>query len=736
MTGKDHIFKGLSPENKIIKPFTAMKQDSSAILRTLVLTASLLIILLLPSCNSTNEQKREYGWFSFVIPDSDTTHTLVDMSGLNKGPAGASGFVRVDKGHFVDGNGERIRFFGTNLTFNSCFPDKQTAVLIAGRLSKLGMNVVRFHHMDNQPVPGGIWDSTMKEFDEDQLDRLDWLVYQLKIHGIYSNINTHVSRDYPGSDYPDVEDFHFGKSIDQFYPPYIEMQKDYAKKLLHHRNPYTGTIYSEEPAVAFVEVNNENSLISNWKYLPQLNAAHRAELGRQWKAWLADNAGYIKKEGYSGDLFAIISGYNEKTPVVQKEMLWSFLMNREMAYAKEMVDYFRNDLKVKANICETQAYYSGAQGVWREARVSDFDDMHSYWEHPDFPGKSWSSTNWSIRNSSMTTDRNTGRLFWFAAHRIAGKPLTISEYDHPAPSFFCAEMFPMLTSFAAFQDFDGIYHFTFDEPYDKGRIDNFFSSAGHPLKQIFVPAGAVLFRMGAVSPGEHVIRLGLPEKAVLDNMIRSGDKIRLHTSNMNEVWKEAGGYPAMSVLNRLEVDVDAAVEGLSEKVTRTDGPWESENGQIIWDNRDSVNSVYKINAPAVKAAIGYIGGKKIDLGDITIAMDTTRYNWATITVSALDGKPLAGSERILIAASGRVENTDWKWNAEKTTLGGEWGKAPTLAEGIPALLVFRNMEKIRVQSLDPAGNPVAEIPVTGKGNEQKFGIGAQYKTLWYIVTRK
>ena len=87
------------------------------------------------------------------------------MSFLNEEIAGGSGFVRVDNGHFVDGKGERIRFFGTNLTFSSAFPDKETAVMIAGRLRKLGMNVVRFHHMDNQSAPGGIWDAAKKELD-------------------------------------------------------------------------------------------------------------------------------------------------------------------------------------------------------------------------------------------------------------------------------------------------------------------------------------------------------------------------------------------------------------------------------------------------------------------------------------------------------------------------------------------------------------------------------------------
>ena len=90
----------------------------------------------------------------------------------------------------------------------------------------------------------------------------------------------------------------------------------------------------------------------------------------------------------------------------------------------------------------------------------------------------------------------------------------------------------------------------------------------------------------------------------------------------------------------------------------------------------------------------------------------------------------------LLVAAGRVENTGWKWDADQTTLGGDWGKSPTIAEGIPAKLMFKGMDKFSVYALDPAGNPGREVPVSMKGGEQSFGIGAQYKTLWYIITRQ
>lgn len=145
-----------------------------------------------------------------------------------------------------------------------------------------------------------------------------------------------------------------------------------------------------------------------------------------------------------------------------------------MDYTSELIGYVRNELKAQSLIADSQGSYSGIAGVFREATYSDFMDMHAYWEHPSFPDASWSSTNWLIRNSSMVSDKKAGTLSSFGQHRVAGMPLTISEYDHPAPNFYCAEMYPMLNAVASFQDWDGIYHFTFNSPWDKGRISGFF----------------------------------------------------------------------------------------------------------------------------------------------------------------------------------------------------------------------------------------------------------------------
>ena len=105
----------------------------------------------------------------------------------------------------------------------------------------------------------------------------------MKLHGIYVNINLHVAREFGAADgFPETEatGHDFDKAVDFFEPRMIELQKNYARDLLTHLNPYTKTRYVEEPAVAVVEINNENTLLGEaWgSKLDNLPPHYKAEL--------------------------------------------------------------------------------------------------------------------------------------------------------------------------------------------------------------------------------------------------------------------------------------------------------------------------------------------------------------------------------------------------------------------------------------------------------------------------
>ncbi len=234
-----------------------------------------------------------YRRFPFTLPwDDAETNSVADMSGLSLGAADA--WVTATNGHLQAGAAP-IRFLGVNMTFAAAFPDHAAAGALAARLDKLGVNCVRFHHMDNSVTPRGIFTNVpsgnpayLRTLDPGQLDKLDYFIARLKERGIYANLNLHVSRSYAG--YPTNGVPNYFKGVDNFVPGMIALQREYARDLLTHVNAYTGHAYVDEPAVAFIEINNENGFIHEWQngtFGPACHTNYLNELSSQWNAWLA-----------------------------------------------------------------------------------------------------------------------------------------------------------------------------------------------------------------------------------------------------------------------------------------------------------------------------------------------------------------------------------------------------------------------------------------------------------------
>ena len=192
--------------------------------------------------------------------------------------AGKHGFTKTIGDHFEFEDGTRARFWGTNLCFSACFPSKKEAKIMAERIAFFGFNAVRLTHLDFFFEPRGIFediapalkDPQAKEtghLSKKQLDRLDYLIYQLKQCGIYVDIILLCSRHFTEADgIVDAEKLGMAaKPVSMFDPKLIKLQKKYAKNLLTHYNPYTKLRYCEDPVIALVEITNENSIIDAWK---------------------------------------------------------------------------------------------------------------------------------------------------------------------------------------------------------------------------------------------------------------------------------------------------------------------------------------------------------------------------------------------------------------------------------------------------------------------------------------
>ena len=190
----------------------------------------------------------------------------------------------VRDGHFFAGQ-RRIRFLGGNVAFSGALPTHEQADRIAHRLARFGINCIRIHHIDNQPFPNGIFaDRSGETFSPEALDRLDYFIAALKLQGVYTDLNLHVSRDWARAHHwPNADKLPgYDKMVDIFNPDLIAANKQYARDLLGHVNAYTKARLADEPAIAMVEINNEDTLFL-WG-----GEQHLAELPQPYAGTVAD----------------------------------------------------------------------------------------------------------------------------------------------------------------------------------------------------------------------------------------------------------------------------------------------------------------------------------------------------------------------------------------------------------------------------------------------------------------
>ncbi|HEY7425265.1 MAG TPA: carbohydrate binding domain-containing protein, partial [Gemmataceae bacterium] len=743
-------------------------------MRTIGLFALLSLLLVVAAAHVRGEESTS---FPFVLPWDDGSATITNVGALNSAPAGAGGFIRAKDGHFHDEKGRRVRFLGVNFTFGANFTDHESAKKVAARMHKFGINVVRLHHMDYFPAPNGIFDPRFKDtqhLDPGQLDRLDFLIAQLKKHGIYVNINLHVSRHFNAADgFAEADKLPGqGKVVNFFEPRMIELQKKYARDLLTHRNPYTKTRYVEEPAVAFIELTNENTLLgAAWDgTLDNLPRPYHDELRKQWNAWLkkrygdmdglrrawkatttdrgpnllrplaaegvapwvletheggkgtaervaeggppgvkgpilrlrvtkpgegwhvqARQAGLDLRDGETYTLtfwaradrkrslhvsagldvddwhnvglsskqtveprwrriqlvftatrtrkdhnrLVFACGENEGTVELAGLSLhrgaegalpkdasletanvplgrpadnptgrdWiAFLLDTERRYLEALRTYLKDELHAQANVIGSQASYGGLGGALRESRA-DYTDMHNYWEHPHFPHRPWDAVDWNIRNTPLTRERFGGTLKGLARYRLAGKPFTVSEYNHPAPNDYQAECLPMLAAFAAFQDWDGIYLFEYHDAADKWdspRIRTFFVINSNPAKMALLPAAAMMFLRGDLAPAAEETRLDIPEQSVVELLARNGPDI-------GSAWNTAGGVWPEALQRRVSIAFVPAGKGPVSAAPRRSTTTEKK-AALNWRATGSDQALFTADAPRSKAAVGLLGG--------------------------------------------------------------------------------------------------------------------------------
>ena len=417
-----------------------------------------------------------------------------------------------------------------------------------------------------------------------------------------------------------------------------------------------------------------------------------------------------------------------------------YLATIENSYINTMTDTIKNELGYQGLVTCSQASYGGWAGVARESRT-DWIDMHAYWQHPDFPGKAWDASNWNIPNSPMTDAANTGTLLGLATHRVAGKPFTVSEYNHAAPNDYASETVPLILSYAAAQDWDGVYLFDYNgnrNNWKTNKIETYFSVHSDPNKMALLPGMARAWLRGDLAPFKAATTLTVSR----DDLLKFNAQKRsanVYDGMIAGDWRKWG--LTRDDLLQSRVQLRLVPTGAEPKIERSGARGGSSGGGSSggwkWDFRGG-RGIVSLDAPAAKALVGRVGDAfvvgPLQAGAFGVAEVASSNDWAALTLVSLDALPVGQSKSLLLTALNRAENTGMNWNANRTSVGDQWGEGPTQIEVPRAQISVQTSAKIaRVFRLTPTGERGAVQSSSLKDGVLTFEIGPDDKTVWWQI---
>lgn len=395
-----------------------------------------------------------------------------------------------------------------------------------------------------------------------------------------------------------------------------------------------------------------------------------------------------------------------------------FLTELEKSFFDAMYGFIKRDLGAGALVTGTIVF--GPCGLYGQSGM-DYIDGHAYWHHPSFPGRPWDPENWHVEQEAMTDHPDESPLFRLACERLAGKPYTVSEYNHPAPNDYQAETVPTVASFAALQDWDGIWLFAYShtgQAWDRQAFSSFFDIDANPAKWGFMPAGAAIFRDGAIAPilAARTVSLASDGDA-LSGVTRMR---RQHGDDLYTPVLRAGGLKWKDLpQTRLAVALDSSARLPEGPATQ---PGEGAASTLTWRASGKTHGVFHA---AGAGAVVWVG-QRFSQADLSPTLPlVSAPEFVAMTITAMDGLPLGRSRKILITACGRCENTGMEFSVDRRTVGRSWGRPPVRIQAVTGQLASPP-ELHTLLQLGPDGQPLDQAP----------GLSPKSQTMWYLYVPK
>ncbi len=667
-----------------IRAFLVGESEAAGTTRRVKMT-----ITLPEGARRTLSEEEEYGpvdlarWHKNVLLPGASP---VDLRYLNH-PPGTHGFVRADGNRLVFEDGTPAKFWGINVMAYALFSSNEQIQLHAQRLAKLGFNLVRLHHHDTTAwVSPTVIDKdtdSSRKLSPKGIDKVDYWIKCLSDNGIYVWLDLHSYRQFKEGDrvteHGEIATFSElnaskgkpgeAKGFCQYDPALQKLMAEFQENYLSHVNPYTKRAYKEDPAIVGLLITNENDLTQHYGMRAVPNSGNSV-LNRLFEEQVST--------------FAQRTGL-EPSKIRQP---WApgpaklFLNDQEHRFYSVLLQSLRK-LDVKAPVAVGNMWGDNPFSSLPALTTGDLIDVHRY----DGAGNLRADPRYESNMAS-----------WIGCDQVAGKPLTVSEWNFVASQQLAVDRFngPLfVASIAALQGWDGLMMYGYSQMPLKGGAHRagVWNTINDPAMLALMPNAALAYRQGHVSPAKKTYCLTLTPQQLFNSGLNPD------TCPAARTLMEQSRF-TIAIPETRELDWLHAAEAEPDSV-RIDDPQQS----FLSDEAESVRSdtgelernwttgSQTINTPMTQAAQGGIGGRKIELADVSFEVETPN---AAVAVTALDGKPIRESSKILVTSVARV----WKETTNK-----KGGSSDVFSEPVRGFISIRAQAGLRV------------VPLMGNGAE-------------------
>ncbi|HEX5444685.1 MAG TPA: hypothetical protein VFW87_12675, partial [Pirellulales bacterium] len=642
-------------------------------------------------------------WFPLAMPDDLDSPSVMAMDDWLEQPAGKRGGVRMVGDRFQLEDGTPIKFWGTNLSYGSgCAPPKAEAEATAARFARYGVNAVRLHKFSYpKGRDNGIGDANDATLmDPEGLDRFDYFAAQLSRRGVYyAWSHTFGFIVCPGNRdrlvaYDEIEQNLKGKTYGfiNFADDVQDLMIEMVVNLLKHKNPHTGMTYADDPALAFIELQNEDDIFfytseTAFNACPTYKKLFTAKFTDWLKAKYRSDDALAKAWGglKPGELLAAKNIVPQTNP-------WFFgsdhLPGQKAAARQRLLDaaawlhelqnrfYTRfakaiRDAGYRGPLCgspwQAPAMLPHYLNLQSDAMVG-FIDRHNY-----FGGQ---------LTDTMLSQPGSGYLS-SGLQQVVDRPFSVSEWIHVYPSLYSAEGPAIMAAYGlGLQGWDASFEFQ-----SSPRRQAFNDRAGWqpwgvwdadvPTSLGQYPALARMIYRGDVEESEIIGTRRVSPDDLASGQFNFSDTVQ----QTGDIKSFGGSTPAEALAaGRCVVEFSdkehastfpdlarfrngtAIVSATQQLRWETSGQGSSELGSSELGSSErglSARGFFTIDTPGTKGVVGFASGRLQRLGNVTLELESP---YASVILTALDkASTLDNAKRALLSVVARNCNTGFKY---------------------------------------------------------------------------